>query len=482
MNHIAVYLKEIFFGKKTGKLVFRKDTVLRYFFFQDGSIIQVKTSVPEERLGEILFRLHRISKEAHERIDEFIEPNVNIGEVLRRKGVVSEEDLEEALSYQIRETILNCFKYFNAEISFLEHGRFTDKPIQTKINVPFLIEYGIRRMTDVEQLRDFLATKVPFLNNTGFAYLLTQDEKDLLDAVDGKESTQVLSRSLKVSADAFWKTMYLCYCLDIIGLRETTSAGSKRQDSANSSANTDKEETAVSPEEIMEFHKELATKNFYQILGLERGSSQDEVKKAFFRLARKFHPDRFHRDMPPEVKNIVDEIFGTITLAYQTLIDKEKRRVYDQKSITEAATGLQDYVRRAETRFRQARTLYNQGRYEEVIPLLEEAIRLRNDKGDYFLLLGLTESRLPGLLKKAEDDFLKAIALEPWNPEGYVGLGILYKQAGLAIKATNQFKKALDIDSDHEVARQHYEELTGKKTKKPGLFGFSVFGKPKKKT
>ncbi len=109
MNHIAAQLHDVFFNKKTGRLIYRRKDVLKYFFFEKGAIFQVKTNEPEERLGEILYKLERIPVEAHARIDEYIEPNKNLGEVLRARGVISEEDLVEALSHQIRESVLSVW-------------------------------------------------------------------------------------------------------------------------------------------------------------------------------------------------------------------------------------------------------------------------------------------------------------------------------------------------------------------------------------
>src|SRR5512147_65725 len=99
MNHIATHLRDIFFGKKTGSLIFRRGEILKYFFFEKGTVFQVRTNQPDERLGEILCSLERIPKEVHARIDEFIEPNKNIGEVLKTQGVISEDDLAEALAH-----------------------------------------------------------------------------------------------------------------------------------------------------------------------------------------------------------------------------------------------------------------------------------------------------------------------------------------------------------------------------------------------
>jgi molecular chaperone DnaJ len=61
-------------------------------------------------------------------------------------------------------------------------------------------------------------------------------------------------------------------------------------------------------------------KDYYQTLGVERGASKDDIKKAFHRLAHKYHPDKKGGD---EAK------FKEINEAYQTLSDDSKRRQYD---------------------------------------------------------------------------------------------------------------------------------------------------------
>ena len=67
-------------------------------------------------------------------------------------------------------------------------------------------------------------------------------------------------------------------------------------------------------------------KDYYEILGLSRSASEDEIKKAYRKLALKYHPDR----APEDKKKIYEEKFKEISQAYRVLSDREKKTQYDQ--------------------------------------------------------------------------------------------------------------------------------------------------------
>lgn len=65
-------------------------------------------------------------------------------------------------------------------------------------------------------------------------------------------------------------------------------------------------------------------KNYYDILGVSRGASDEEIKKGYRRSAQKYHPDKNKGDKEAEKK------FKEINMAYEVLSDKQKRSHYDQ--------------------------------------------------------------------------------------------------------------------------------------------------------
>src|SRR5437867_5277548 len=67
-----------------------------------------------------------------------------------------------------------------------------------------------------------------------------------------------------------------------------------------------------------------ATKDYYGILGVKKNASAEDIRKAFRKLARKFHPDVNPNDTKAE------ERFKEISEANDILSDPKKRKIYDQ--------------------------------------------------------------------------------------------------------------------------------------------------------
>src|SRR5918912_251826 len=70
-----------------------------------------------------------------------------------------------------------------------------------------------------------------------------------------------------------------------------------------------------------------ARPDYYKVLGVDKKASQDEIKKAYRKLARRYHPDRNKGEKAAE------ERFKEVSQAYDVLGDPEKRKEYDRGGV-----------------------------------------------------------------------------------------------------------------------------------------------------
>ena len=78
----------------------------------------------------------------------------------------------------------------------------------------------------------------------------------------------------------------------------------------------------------------MASRDYYEVLGIQKGASDDEIKRAFRKLAIKYHPDKNQGDKEAEQK------FKEINEAYQVLSDPEKKAQYDQFGTVDPGAGF----------------------------------------------------------------------------------------------------------------------------------------------
>src|SRR4051812_15116721 len=78
-------------------------------------------------------------------------------------------------------------------------------------------------------------------------------------------------------------------------------------------------------------------RDYYEVLGIDRGAHDDEIKRAYRKLAVKFHPDKNPEDPQAEEK------FKELGEAYDVLIDADKRAAYDRYGHAAFAQGGQGF-------------------------------------------------------------------------------------------------------------------------------------------
>jgi DnaJ-class molecular chaperone len=79
--------------------------------------------------------------------------------------------------------------------------------------------------------------------------------------------------------------------------------------------------------EVIELAKVIDDQDYYEILKVKPKAFTEEIKAAYFRQSRLFHPDKYYNE-DPRLVAVINKIFKRITESYKVLSDQEKRAAY----------------------------------------------------------------------------------------------------------------------------------------------------------
>lgn len=203
--------------------------------------------------------------------------------------------------------------------------------------------------------------------------------------------------------------------------------------------------------------------NYFTLLGLTIASTQKEIEAAYNQLAEELSSERLAALGQSETARKGQALAQQVQRAYEVISDYGKRGEYEKRGYKEfvAPDAKEDTVEFAKALYRKALTLFNQKNFQKAIMAVEEAIKNNPAKAEYYLLLGLCQGELPSMKRQAEQNLSKAVAIEPWNAEHVVALGMLFYSERLLKRAEGFFRKALELEPHHDLARKKLAEITG---------------------
>ncbi len=213
---------------------------------------------------------------------------------------------------------------------------------------------------------------------------------------------------------------------------------------------------------------------YYQVLDVPHRASADEVKQAYFRLAKRFHPD-LHRQADAKTMQRLQGAFSELAHAYETLRDKEKRETYDfklskllkeldrlgalenkpvveqQKTLTEASEIFEHGCRLLDTE-----------QHEEALAFFARALNLAPNVARYHAFYGRALAADKNQRFKAEAELQAAIKLDPPNPEYRLMLTQFFIQYNLLKRAEGELGRLLAVAPGHREAVALLDTLRNK--------------------
>jgi len=179
--------------------------------------------------------------------------------------------------------------------------------------------------------------------------------------------------------------------------------------------------------------------DYYKILGIDKSAAPDAVKKAYLKLARERHPDRF---TDPAEREQADRFFKDLTAAFNTLQNPATRREYDESLTQPQRTAPEDVAADAYARGLQA---YQQKSYHDAVDLLRAAVHHVPGKAEYQAALGRALARNPNWVRDAIACVEKAIQLSPRHVEYHAELAGMYLAQGLKLRARRAAEAGLKL-------------------------------------
>lgn len=215
-------------------------------------------------------------------------------------------------------------------------------------------------------------------------------------------------------------------------------------------------------------------KNYYSILEIDRNANEREIRKAYLKLVKKYHPDSKSSGNEAD-----SEKFQSVIDAYKVLSDSKLRSDYNQtffgyqRAEKKKDPSIEAINLRAEKLFNEGIEAYRIGDYNRAIEFLHIAVNLNPSNPLYLSSLGLAFSKKKRRLHEARNWCAKAVKLDPYNSIYHSNLASVYQGAGLYKVAHKYFKQALKLDPENQKAKEGLRllgESDGLKDNK--IFGF----------
>ncbi len=221
--------------------------------------------------------------------------------------------------------------------------------------------------------------------------------------------------------------------------------------------------------EILSFFESLSKKSHFEVLGVEPGCTDADVKRAYAGLARKYHPDLHHRGGLEDLHDVLEGIFIRVGEAWEVLGDERSRRSYEARlsplgrpvePSTPVASEEAEPFTTAEAMVDTAQLLLNQARYWDAIQMLEARLpQLPPSKQQRRgrILLARAYAKNPNWLRRAEEALQQVVREDPANAEAHYELGLLYKAGGMMARAQGSFRRVLEVQPEHRQAAAELE-------------------------
>jgi curved DNA-binding protein CbpA len=496
----------------SGALRLVRERVKVVVYAQSGAIIYARSNLRAHRLAEVARRSAILDEDKLSALVTEMMSDAEVGAALVESRALTHEALTQLRLRQVLDVLRPPLLWLDGTWEFDARARLATEDVSVRFDLTELLLEAARRLParfcavrfdDDEMLSPVNDAPAHLQLSPVEGYVLSRADAPArvadLVSLCGLPETETLHAAYCLALGGFltrakWgralqgaaalQTSVAAANADVAGVASAQAATSDENDARHGGA-TAKDEAATEPDpqdEIAELIARARIDDHYEVIGVSRNASAAEIKRAYYALARRFHPDRFRRVTDAPTLSQVEGAFARIAQAYETLSDARSRATYDSKQPARASTqrdagrsaganaskpraateSAPNSPKRAEESFQLGLASMKDGDATGSLPHFAEAVRLDPQQARYHALYGRALMTDAHSRRQAETELRHAITLDPNNASYRVTLAQLYLAVGLQHRAETELERALALDPRHAPARQMLERIKGK--------------------
>jgi tetratricopeptide (TPR) repeat protein len=509
-NPLAELICEITNAQLSGVLRISTARAKGLVYFDNGLVVNALTNILAYRLVEMLQRSGSVAAEKLADMQKRDLSDDAVSAELLTAGLLNATELKRIRERLATEVLRQLLKWTSGEWSFDGRARLPEQQ-HVPVDAATLLIESARLLAHDFSAKRFLDPAEMFIRATETEALnavpLLPAEAFVLSRIDGPLTLGELNAVSGLPEDHTRDAIYVLVLLGHVQrgrpLRALPAEVIAQAQAANRTMRSPVESTksvgyqsildgalaalgSAPPEPEVDPREELAELfalnelgTHYEVLGLVRAAKPEQIKRAYYGLARRFHPDRFRRVASESELQRVEHCFARIAQAYEVLKDPANRAVYDHKisvmksqsgagggaassaagSSSQARSAGADVRRRAEETFQQGLAALKQKDFARASQRLHEAVLLAPSQPRYRAYYGQMLAREKSSQRQAEAELQTAVQLDTQNVTYRVMLAELYRDVGFLRRAESELEHALLIDREHEAAKRLLDEI-----------------------
>ena len=460
-----------------GRLEVIGATARRTLWLEAGQLRAVGSDAEEEKLGSWLVARGLLDSSSLAVALLGQPEGVRLGTVLVQRGLVETSRVEQEL-LALAVAIVGKLLVEEGSYVFDPHTRLDAAAATLETTTGELVLLAARQLPDSGVLAS-LCPSDRFLSATRDALMkyqrvrLNAPEALVMSKVDGMRCLAELQGSVPLPEDQVRRAVVALLAAGIVEAHEQRTPAQGGSEEVDAPTRTDAGDglqfTAQQQQEyeqVMRLGTEIAQRDYYRRMALNRGATLHQIHDRFRELSRLYHPDRSTEPHLSSARRELAEIETKLQEAYETLIDPGRRGAYDQgMRLVEPdrpleGNGRSQHAKRevAEGNFRRAQELMRAGDVGGAIQLLDQSVRF-DPRPEALLLLARLEFRNPFWTQRGLDHLRRAVTVDPHFTEAWLELASFWERKQRPDRQKQCLERILSYEPDNLTARRGLAEL-----------------------